>query len=58
MRHITTSTEALSDTDPFTGAIMAVVRMAILDLRDTVLTHPTMAEGLGPLFSNVPPRLA
>jgi len=23
-------------------------------LRDTVLTHPTMAEGLGELFSSVP----
>jgi pyruvate/2-oxoglutarate dehydrogenase complex dihydrolipoamide dehydrogenase (E3) component len=44
------------------GEVMAVVQMAILaglpykDLRDAVLTHPTMAEGLGPLFSNVPPR--
>jgi hypothetical protein len=41
---------------------MAVVQMAILaglpytELRDAVLAHPTMAEGLGPLFSNVPPR--
>jgi hypothetical protein len=25
-------------------------------LRDAVLTHPTMAEGLGRLLSNVPPR--
>jgi hypothetical protein len=25
-------------------------------LRDAVLAHPTMAEGLGPLFSNVPAR--
>jgi hypothetical protein len=25
-------------------------------LRDAVLAHPTMAEGLGPLLSNVPPR--
>jgi len=46
------------------GEVMAVVQMAILarlrytDLRDAVLTHPTMAEGLGPLFSNVPPRLS
>jgi len=24
-------------------------------MRDAVLTHPTMAEGLGPLLSNVPP---
>jgi pyruvate/2-oxoglutarate dehydrogenase complex dihydrolipoamide dehydrogenase (E3) component len=46
------------------GEVMAVGQMAILaglpytDLRDAVLTHPTMAEGLGPLFSNVPPRLS
>jgi pyruvate/2-oxoglutarate dehydrogenase complex dihydrolipoamide dehydrogenase (E3) component len=46
------------------GEVMAVVQMAIVarlpytDLRDAVLTHPTMAEGLGPLFSNVPPRLS
>jgi hypothetical protein len=25
-------------------------------LRDAVIAHPTMAEGLGPLFSNVPAR--
>ena len=25
-------------------------------LRDAVLAHPTMAEGLGGLFSNVPQR--
>ncbi|MGH6793974.1 MAG: hypothetical protein ACREDD_06910 [Methylocella sp.] len=43
---------------------MAVVQMAMLAglpytaLRDAVLAHPTMAEGLGPLFSNVPPRLS
>lgn len=46
------------------GEVMAVVQMAMLaglpytDLRDAVLAHPTMAEGLGPLFSNVPPRLS
>jgi pyruvate/2-oxoglutarate dehydrogenase complex dihydrolipoamide dehydrogenase (E3) component len=46
------------------GEVVAVVQMAMLaglpytDLRDAVLTHPTMAEGLGPLFSNVPPRLS
>jgi pyruvate/2-oxoglutarate dehydrogenase complex dihydrolipoamide dehydrogenase (E3) component len=46
------------------GAVMPVVQMAILaglpytDLRDAVLAHPTMPEGLGPLFSNVPPRLS
>ena len=25
-------------------------------LRDAVIAHPTMAEGLGSLFSNVPPK--
>jgi hypothetical protein len=25
-------------------------------LRDAVFTHPTMAEGLGPLFTGVPAR--
>jgi pyruvate/2-oxoglutarate dehydrogenase complex dihydrolipoamide dehydrogenase (E3) component len=44
------------------GEVMAVVQMAMMaDLpysrvRDAVLAHPTMAEGLGFLFSNVPPR--
>jgi pyruvate/2-oxoglutarate dehydrogenase complex dihydrolipoamide dehydrogenase (E3) component len=46
------------------GEVVSVVEMAMLAglpytvLRDAVLTHPTMAEGLGPLFSNVPPRLS
>src|ERR1700732_5018514 len=46
------------------GEAMAVVQMALLaglpytNLRDAILAHPTMAEGLGPLFSNVPPRLS
>jgi pyruvate/2-oxoglutarate dehydrogenase complex dihydrolipoamide dehydrogenase (E3) component len=49
---------------PEAGEVMPVVQMAMLaglpytDLRDAVLAHPTMAEGLGPLFSNVPPRLS
>ena len=44
------------------GEVMAVVQTAILSglsysrLADAALAHPTMAEGLGPLFSNVPPR--
>jgi len=44
--------------------VVAVVQMAMLGglpytaLRDAILTHPTMAEGLGPLFSSVPPRLS
>jgi pyruvate/2-oxoglutarate dehydrogenase complex dihydrolipoamide dehydrogenase (E3) component len=44
------------------GEVMAVVQTAMLagmpytGLRDAILAHPTMAEGLGALFSNVPPR--
>ncbi|MET0198442.1 MAG: FAD-dependent oxidoreductase [Rhodococcus fascians] len=44
------------------GEVMAVVQMAMLarmpyqGLRDAVLAHPTMAEGLGTLFSEVPAR--
>ena len=43
------------------GEVMAVVQTAMLAklpyprLRDAVITHLTMAEGLGFLFSNVPP---
>jgi len=43
------------------GEVMAAVQTAMLaelpygTLRDAVLAHPTMAEGLGALFSNVPP---
>jgi hypothetical protein len=39
---------------------MAVVQTAILagmpytSLRDAIIAHPTMAEGLGPLLSKVP----
>ena len=46
------------------GEVVAPVQMAMLAglpytaLRDAVLAHPTIAEGLGPLFSNVPPRLS
>jgi pyruvate/2-oxoglutarate dehydrogenase complex dihydrolipoamide dehydrogenase (E3) component len=46
------------------GEVMAAVQTAMLaklryqTLRDAVLTHPTMAEGLGSLFENVPPRSA
>jgi len=42
------------------GEVMAVVQMAMLAglpftaLRDSILTHPTMAEGLNALFENVP----
>jgi pyruvate/2-oxoglutarate dehydrogenase complex dihydrolipoamide dehydrogenase (E3) component len=35
------------------AAIMA--NLQYWRLRDAVLVHPTIAEGLGPLFSNVPP---
>jgi pyruvate/2-oxoglutarate dehydrogenase complex dihydrolipoamide dehydrogenase (E3) component len=43
------------------GEVMVAVQAAILAnlpygrLRDAVLVHPTIAEGLGSLFSNVPP---
>jgi len=44
---------------PEAGEVMAVVEMAMLAglpytaLRDAILTHPTMAEGLNALFSSV-----
>jgi hypothetical protein len=31
-------------------------RLPYQTLRDAILTHPTMAEGLGSLFENVPPQ--
>jgi pyruvate/2-oxoglutarate dehydrogenase complex dihydrolipoamide dehydrogenase (E3) component len=43
------------------GEVVAVVQTAMLAnlpysvMRDAVLAHPTMAEGLGPLLANVPP---
>ena len=46
------------------GEVMAVVQTAMLadlpypKLRDAILAHPTMAEGLGDLFTNVPARSA
>jgi pyruvate/2-oxoglutarate dehydrogenase complex dihydrolipoamide dehydrogenase (E3) component len=46
------------------GEVMAAVQTAMLanlpyqKLRDAILTHPTMAEGLGPLFEDVPARSA
>jgi pyruvate/2-oxoglutarate dehydrogenase complex dihydrolipoamide dehydrogenase (E3) component len=55
---------------PHAGEMLSVVRTAMLSvvrtammgklpytaLRDAVFTHPTMAEGLGPLFGGVPAR--
>jgi pyruvate/2-oxoglutarate dehydrogenase complex dihydrolipoamide dehydrogenase (E3) component len=47
---------------PHAGEVMAVVQTAMMGklpytvLRDAVFTHPTMAEGLGPLFEGVPSR--
>jgi transposase len=46
------------------GEVMATVQTAMMaglpypTMRDAILTHPTMAEGLGLLFENVPPRSA
>jgi pyruvate/2-oxoglutarate dehydrogenase complex dihydrolipoamide dehydrogenase (E3) component len=47
---------------PQAGEILAVVQTAMMGklpytvLRDAVFTHPTMAEGLGPLFGGLPAR--
>jgi pyruvate/2-oxoglutarate dehydrogenase complex dihydrolipoamide dehydrogenase (E3) component len=47
---------------PEAGEVMATVQTAMLAalpytrLRDAILAHPTMAEGLGALLSNVPAR--
>jgi pyruvate/2-oxoglutarate dehydrogenase complex dihydrolipoamide dehydrogenase (E3) component len=44
------------------GEVLAAVQTAMLadlpywKLRDAVLVHPTIAEGIGPLFLNVPPN--
>jgi pyruvate/2-oxoglutarate dehydrogenase complex dihydrolipoamide dehydrogenase (E3) component len=46
---------------PEAGEVMAVVQMAMQAgfpytvLRDSILAHPTMAEGLNVLFSKVKP---
>lgn len=43
------------------GEVMAVVQIAMLSdvpytvFVNAILTHPTMAEGLGPLFAKIPP---
>lgn len=48
---------------PEAGEVMAVVQTAMLagmpytGLRDAIIAHPTMAEGLGPLLSRIPPKL-
>jgi len=47
---------------PEAGEIMSMVQLAMASglpytaLRDAILTHPTMAEGLGDLFNAVPAR--
>ena len=44
------------------GEVMAVIQAAMIaglpypKLRDAVIAHLTIAEGLGPLFANLPPR--
>jgi pyruvate/2-oxoglutarate dehydrogenase complex dihydrolipoamide dehydrogenase (E3) component len=44
------------------GEVVAAVQTAMIaelpypKLRDAVISHLTIAEGLGPLFGNVPPR--
>ena len=45
------------------GEVMTVVQIAILagmpftTLRDVILTHPTLSEGLGPLLTGVPSKV-
>ncbi len=45
---------------PEAGEVMAVVQTAMLagmpatGLQDAIFAHPTIADGLGPLFSEVP----
>jgi hypothetical protein len=45
------------------GEVMMAIQTAMLaelpytKLRDAVIAHLTVAEGLGPLFATVPPRL-
>ncbi len=47
---------------PDAGEVIAAAQVAMLAglpytaLRDAIFTHPTMTEGLGPLFTNLPPR--
>jgi pyruvate/2-oxoglutarate dehydrogenase complex dihydrolipoamide dehydrogenase (E3) component len=49
---------------PEAGEVMAVVEVAMLTgapytaLRDAILAHPTMAEGLNALFSTIKPEKA
>jgi pyruvate/2-oxoglutarate dehydrogenase complex dihydrolipoamide dehydrogenase (E3) component len=49
---------------PEAGEVVAVVQTAMLaglpytGLRDAILAHPTMAEGLNALFSQLPPSSA
>ena len=46
---------------PEAGEVMAAVQTAMLaglpytGLRDAILTHPTMTEGLTTLFASIPP---
>ena len=48
---------------PEAGEVIAVVQMAMLAclpftaVRDAIITHPTMAEGLGPLLTTVKARM-
>ena len=47
---------------PEAGEVVAAVQMTMLaglpyqKLRDAILVHPTMGEGLGPLLTNVPAK--
>lgn len=41
---------------PNIACLPSMAGLPFAKLRDAVIAHPTMAEGLGPLLANVPPR--
>jgi pyruvate/2-oxoglutarate dehydrogenase complex dihydrolipoamide dehydrogenase (E3) component len=60
VRHDSDEILGFTAVGPQAGEILSVVQTAMMGklpytaLRDAVFTHPTMAEGLGPLFGGVP----
>jgi hypothetical protein len=57
-----TTLDSIAAFAPEAGEVMTIVQIAMTAglphtaLRDTILTHQTMAEGLGRLFRAVPAR--
>jgi pyruvate/2-oxoglutarate dehydrogenase complex dihydrolipoamide dehydrogenase (E3) component len=48
---------------PSAGELLPVVQLAMKlrasykEIASLIITHPTMCEGLGPLFNTIPPRV-